>query len=84
MQFIVAYAILIAIGAVVFAMCGFSFDGAISASVASLGNVGMEVCDFGGFPTAPSFVRFFAPMLMLMGRLEIFGFFQLFLLSTWK
>ena len=84
MQFIVAYALMIAVGAVVFATCGFSFDGAVSASIASLGNVGMEVCDFGGFPAAPAFVRFFSPVLMLFGRLEIFGFIQLFLLSTWK
>ena len=84
MQFVVAYALMIAVGAVVFAMCGFSFDGAVSASVASIGNVGMEVCDFGGFPEAPGFVRFFSPVLMLFGRLEIFGFIQLFLLSTWK
>ena len=84
MQFVVAYALMVAVGAVVFALCGFSFDGAVSASVASLGNVGMEVCDFGGFSSAPGFVRFFSPVLMLFGRLEIFGFIQLFLLSTWK
>lgn len=82
--FIVAYVAMLFFGAFVFALCGFSLDGSIAASVASLGNVGMEVCNFGGFANAPEFVRLFAPLLMLFGRLEIFGFIQLFLLNTWK
>ncbi len=82
--FIVAYVAMLLIGAIGFAACGFTLDGSIAASVASLGNVGLEVCDFGGFANAPAFARFFAPILMLFGRLEIFGFIQLFLLNTWK
>ncbi len=84
MIFIVAYVGMLLLGAVGFAVCGFSMDGSLAASVASLGNVGMEVCDFGGFANAPGFARFFAPILMLFGRLEIFGFIQLFFLNTWK
>ena len=82
--FIVAYVAMLLIGAIGFAACGFTLDGSIAASVASLGNVGLEVCDFGGFANAPAFARLFAPILMLFGRLEIFGFIQLFLLNTWK
>ena len=82
--FIVAYVGMLLIGAIGFAACGFTLDGSIAASVASLGNVGLEVCDFGGFANAPAFARLFAPILMLFGRLEIFGFIQLFLLNTWK
>ena len=82
--FIVAYVAMLLIGSVGFAASGFTLDGSIAASVASLGNVGLEVCDFGGFANASSFARFFAPILMLFGRLEIFGFIQLFLLNTWK
>ena len=84
MIFIVAYVGMLLLGAVGFAVCGFSMDGSLAASVSSLGNVGMEVCDFGGFANAPGFARFFAPILMLFGRLEIFGFIQLFFLNTWK
>lgn len=82
--FIVAYVGLLIIGTAVFAAFGFSLDGSFAAAVASLGNVGQEACSFGGFPGAPVFLRFFAPILMLLGRLEIFGFLQLFLLNRWK
>ena len=84
MLYIVAYLAMLFVGVTVFAICGFSLDGSIAASVASIGNVGMEVSNFGGFASAPSFVRFFSPVLMLFGRLEIFGLIQLFLLNTWK
>ena len=84
MLYIVAYLAMLFVGVTVFAICGFSLDGSLAASVASIGNVGMEVSNFGGFASAPSFVRFFSPVLMLFGRLEIFGLIQLFLLNTWK
>lgn len=84
MLFIVAYVFLIVIGTFVFAACGLTLDGSFAASVTSLGNIGLEVCGFGGFPNAPIFLRFFAPVLMLLGRLEIFGLLQLFLLKSWK
>ncbi len=84
MLYIVAYLAMLFVGVTVFAICGISLDGSIAASVASIGNVGMEVSNFGGFASAPSFVRFFSPVLMLFGRLEIFGLIQLFLLNTWK
>ncbi len=87
MLFIVLYLFLILVGTVVMTAAGLDLVTAFSTSIANLGNVGPGFGETGGFNSyanLPGFVRFFCPLLMLFGRLEIFGLLQLFLLKWWK
>ena len=87
MLFIVAYLFLMGAGTIVIAMFGYDIVTAFSMSLSSLGNVGPgfgEIGGFGNFATIAPGARFVCTLLMLLGRLEIFGLLQLFLLKWWK
>ncbi|MDR2890182.1 MAG: TrkH family potassium uptake protein [Alistipes sp.] len=87
MLFIVTYFFLMGIGTAVIAAFGYDPVTAFSMSVSSLGNVGQgfgEIGGFGNFSTVAPGVRFVCTLLMLLGRLEIFGLLQLFLLKWWR
>jgi len=85
--FIVAYGFLATLGTVVYAAAGHEFTSAFSMAVGNLGNVGTGFGEAGGFADATHMsagMRWFSTLLMLLGRLEIFGLIQLFLLKWWK
>jgi trk system potassium uptake protein TrkH len=75
------------LGTVVITAFGYDPLTSFSISAASLSNLGQLFGEFGGFDsyavlTGP--VRTISTVLMLLGRLEIFGLLQLFLLKWWK
>jgi trk system potassium uptake protein TrkH len=85
--FIVAYFFLAGVGTFVFAAAGYDLVSALSMSVGYLSNVGTGFGAAGGFGGASHLspgLLWFSTLLMLLGRLEIFGLLQLFLLKWWK
>ncbi len=85
--FVVAYFFLLGVGTIVFAAWGYDFVSAFSMAVSNLSNLGTGFGRAGGFAGAthlPPELLWFSTLLMLLGRLEIFGLLQLFLLKWWK
>ncbi|MCM1150434.1 MAG: TrkH family potassium uptake protein [Alistipes sp.] len=87
MTFIVAYVMLILAGTLFAALCGADLTTAFSSSVAMLGNVGPGFGQVGSMSTyaeLPGMLKLFDSLLMLLGRLEIFGLIQLFFIKWWR
>ncbi len=87
MLFIVAYFMLIFIGTMIVAAFGVDFATAGSSVMASMGNIGPgfgSVGSMGNYSALPEPVKVIQTLFMLLGRLEIFGFIQLFVLKWWK
>ncbi|WP_418991333.1 TrkH family potassium uptake protein [Alistipes sp.] len=87
MIFIVTYLMLILAGTVVGTAFGVDLMTSFSGSVASIGNVGPgfgEVYSLGNYAGLPFMVKLSNSMLMLLGRLEIFGLIQLFFIKWWR
>lgn len=87
MIFIVTYLMFILFGTVVNAMFGIDLMTGFSASVACIGNVGPGfgvVSSFGNYGALPALVKLSDSLLMLLGRLEIFGLIQLFFIKWWR
>ena len=87
MVYIVAYMILILLGAFVNTMFGADLLTGFSSSVACVSNVGPafgEVGTMDNYSLMPSVSKFNLTMLMLFGRLEIFGLIQLFFIRWWR
>ena len=85
--FIVAYFLALLAGTVVGTMCGVDMETSFSSSVACMGNVGPGfgmVGSLGNYSDLPAVMKFSNTMLMLLGRLEIFGLVQLFFLKWWR
>jgi trk system potassium uptake protein TrkH len=85
--FIVAYFFLAGVGTVVYAAAGYELTSALSMSTGFLSNVGAGFGEAGGFAGASHMspgLLWFSTLQMLLGRLEIFGLLQLFLLKWWK
>lgn len=85
--FIVAYLALIFMATFTNTLFGQDILTAFTSSVACLGNVGPgfgEVGSMGNYAEIPAILKLQDSFLMLMGRLEIFGFIQLFFLKWWK
>lgn len=87
MTFIVIYIALIFIGTLFSALCGVDLMTSFSSSLASMGNVGPafgEVGSMSNFSRLPAAVKLSNTLLMLFGRLEIFGLIQLFFIKWWR
>ena len=87
MVFIVAYFIALLAGTLVGTVCGVDLETSFTSSVACMGNVGPgfgEVGSLGNYSDLPAVLKFSDTMLMLLGRLEIFGLVQLFFLKWWR
>lgn len=87
MTFIVAYIMLALIGTIIYAMFGYDLMTSFSASITCLSNVGPgfgEVGSMNNYADLPAALKFTSTMLMLIGRLEIFGFIQLFFMKSWR
>ena len=85
--FIVAYFLALLAGTVVGTMCGVDMETSFSSAVACMGNVGPGfgmVGSLGNYSDLPAVMKFSNTMLMLLGRLEIFGLVQLFFLKWWR
>ena len=87
MVFIVAYVVLILIGALIGTMWGLDLTTAFTGSVACMGNIGPgfgEVGSMDNFASMPAVIKGVDSLLMLFGRLEIFGLIQFFFMKWWK
>ncbi len=85
--FIVLYLLIVAVGTMIVAATGVDLTTSFTMVAACMGNVGPG---FGTVGTAADY-QHVAPMLkvlctvfMLLGRLEIFGFIQLFMIKWWR
>ena len=87
MSFIVAYIILVLLSTIIYTMFGCDLLTGFTASIACISNVGPGFGDVGSmsnFASLPGALKFTSTILMLVGRLEIFGFIQLFFMRSWK
>ena len=87
MVYIVAYMLLILVGAFLNTMFGADLMTGFSASVACVSNVGPgfgEIGTMDNYSFMPAVMKFNLTALMLFGRLEIFGLIQLFFIRWWR
>lgn len=85
--FIALYILVLVIGGLLLTLTGLDLVTSFSASVASLGNVGPgfgDVSSLSNYGRLSDGAKFICTALMLLGRLELFGFIQLFLFKSWK
>ena len=77
----------ILVGTIFGTLLGVDLMSSFSGSVASMGNVGPgfgEVGSMDNFSAMPSAFKVSNTLLMLLGRLEIFGLIQIFLIKWWR
>lgn len=87
MTFIVSYIMLTLIGTIVYTMFGCDLITGFSASISCLSNVGPgfgEIGSMDNFSQLPVTLKLCSTLLMLIGRLEIFGFIQLLFIRSWR
>ena len=87
MTFIVSYIMLTIIGTVVYAMFGYDLLTSFSASIACISNVGPgfgEIGSLDNYSELPAMLKLCSTLLMLIGRVEIFGFIQLLFIRHWR
>ena len=85
--FLTTYFVLILLGTMTSALCGMDLLSAFSSSVAFIGNIGPgfgEVGSLDNYAAMPSLLKIQGSVLMLMGRLEIFGFIQFLFIRMWR
>lgn len=85
--FIACFLILTIFGSVLNTMAGLDLITAFSYSLSCLSNVGPgfgEISSFNNCSNLPPIVKFMGTIYMLLGRLEIFGFIQLFMIKWWR
>ncbi len=85
--FIVAYMMLILLGSLIGALCGLDLMTAFSGAMTCVGNVGPgfgEVGSMDNFAAIPAVMKGVDALLMLFGRLEIFGLIQFFFMKWWN
>ena len=87
MIFIVTYLMFILAGTVFGTMLGVDLTTSFTGAVASMGNVGPgfgEVGSMDNFSAMPAAFKVSNSLLMLLGRLEIFGLIQIFFIKWWR
>ena len=87
MIFVNTYLALIFLSAVVNTFFGLDLQTSITEPIACIGNVGPGFGDVGSldnYSSLPAIIRVKGTLMMLMGRLEIFGFIQLFFIKWWR
>ena len=85
--FVVTYMVLILVATVINTMFSQDLMTSFTSAVACMGNVGPgfgAVGSLDNYAQMPMILKVQASLLMLMGRLEIFGFIQLFFLKWWR
>ena len=84
--FVVIYFIIIFVGAAVNTLFGMDLLSGVTASIACIGNVGPAFGTVGSlesYAELPAILKTQATLLMLLGRLEIFGLIQLIFVKWW-
>ena len=87
MAFFILYLIIFATGALVFSLMGVDFITAVGAAASSLGNVGPAFGDLSpvnNYASLPAFGKWWATILMLFGRLELFTILIIFTPYFWR
>ncbi len=87
MVYIVAFMLLILVGTFVNTLFGLDLMTSFSSSIACASNVGPgfgEVGTMNNYSQMPAIVKMTLSIMMLFGRLEIFGLIQLFFIRWWK
>ena len=85
--FLTTYFVLILLGTLTSTLLGLDLLTAFSSSVAFIGNVGPgfgAVGSLDNYAGLPSLLKIQGSVLMLMGRLEIFGFIQFLFIRMWR
>lgn len=85
--FIIVYLILVGAGTVIFCAFNIDLETSFGMTISSLANAGSgfgEVGSMDNYHNVPTLAKAINTILMLLGRLEIFGFLQLFLINRWK
>ena len=85
--FVVAYLGIAFIGWTLLMCCGVGLTEALSTVISSMGNVGPGLGNFGpafSWASLPDVAKWILSALMLIGRLEIFGFLLVFYPPMWK
>ena len=85
--FLTTYFALILLGTLTSTLLGLDLLTAFSSSVAFIGNIGPgfgEVGSLDNYAAMPSLLKIQGSVLMLMGRLEIFGFIQFLFIRMWR
>jgi trk system potassium uptake protein TrkH len=87
MTFIVAYIMTVLLGTIVYTAFGLDVVTSLTAAISCVSNVGPgfgEVGSMDNFDGLNAVLKFNSTLLMLIGRLEIFGFIQLLFIRTWR
>ena len=86
LAFIVFYILIFVFGTIVMSGMGYDLDSAMGAVIATLGNIGPGIGEFGSgvFTDVPSAGKWFLSFIMLAGRLELFTVIILFSPAFWK
>ena len=87
MTFIVAYIILVSIGTIIYTLFGCDLLTGFTAAISCISNVGPgfgEVGSMSNFSHLPVVLKFTSTILMLIGRMEIFGLIQLLFIRSWR
>ena len=85
--FVVTYLMSIFVSTVFCAFCGMDLLSGFSGTIACIGNVGPgfgQVYSMGNYADIPVACKFMYTLMMLLGRLEIFGLIQLFFIKWWR
>ena len=87
LTFFATYIVVVFIGWTLLMACGVGLTEAMSTVISAMGNVGPGLGLFGpafSWAALPDAAKWILSALMLIGRLEIFGFLLVFYPSTWK
>lgn len=84
--FLSTYALLVVIGVLVFALCGYDVETSAGTMITALSNIGPGTGQLGPaytFAALPAGLKWMLSFYMLVGRLEIFTVFIIFMPSFW-
>lgn len=87
MFYIVIYLLVVLAGTIIIAATGLDLTTAFTMTASCMSNVGPgfgEVGSMGNYAGMSPFIKTLCTLFMLLGRLEIFGLIQLFLIKWWK
>lgn len=85
--FVFIYVVTVLLGTLYATACGVDLTTAFTGALACTSTVGPgfgDVSSMGNYAGLPESVKFVFSMLMLIGRLELYGFLQIFFIESWK
>lgn len=87
MAFFFWYILITVITVVIFSACGLSFENSIGTAFSAINNVGLAIGDYGpsgNYANFPVVAKWWASLIMVVGRLEIFTILLLISPTLWK